>query len=269
MSGPATQTAPPTAPEPAPEPLGRLESTWVTVAGRRMHVRVSTDSPPSPLPVVLVHGLGVSSRYMIPTARRLAPYCRVFAPDLPGFGRSDRPAHALTFPELADALAGCVTALDVGPAAYLGNSLGCQTIVEFALRHRRLLSRAVLVGSTTDPQARSVLRQVARGVLDLFGESPSLWPILAYDYLTAGPLRTLRTLHYGVIDPLTAKLPHVDVPTLVVRGERDPIVPRQWAEEMARLLPNARLVELLGAPHAANYSAPAKLVAAVRPFLDV
>src|SRR5262245_40295657 len=46
-------------------------------------------------PVVLVHGLSASSRCMVPTAERLAVYRPVYAPDLPGFGRSDTPIQAL------------------------------------------------------------------------------------------------------------------------------------------------------------------------------
>ncbi len=55
-----------------------------------MHARVPTRQIPTPHtdPVVLVHGLGVSSRYMLPTLALLAPRYRVFAPDLPGFGHS-------------------------------------------------------------------------------------------------------------------------------------------------------------------------------------
>ncbi len=54
--------------------------------------------------VVLVHGLVVSSRYMVPTAERLAPHCRVFAPDLPGFGGSEKPPRVLDVAGLSDAL---------------------------------------------------------------------------------------------------------------------------------------------------------------------
>ena len=48
---------------------GRLASQWATVNGRRMHARVATDTPPGTgLPVVLMHGLSVSSRSLRPTA---------------------------------------------------------------------------------------------------------------------------------------------------------------------------------------------------------
>ena len=53
-----------------------------------MHTRISETLVPANTPtVVLVHGLSVSSGYMVPTVLRLAPYYQVYAPDLPGFGK--------------------------------------------------------------------------------------------------------------------------------------------------------------------------------------
>ena len=58
------------------------------------------------------------------------------------------------------------------------------------------------------------------------------------------------------------------MPTLVVRGSRDQIVPQRWAEEAARLLPMGRLVVIPGAAHTANYSAPMELAHVTRAFLS-
>src|SRR3546814_11433128 len=80
------------------------------------------------LPVVLVHGLGMSSRYMAPPAQRLASDFRVFAPDLPGFGDSGKPAHILSVPELADALAEWMRVCGLSPAALVAHSFGCQIV---------------------------------------------------------------------------------------------------------------------------------------------
>ena len=57
------------------------------------------------------------------------------------------------------------------------------------------------------------------------------------------------------------------MPALVVHGSRDRISPLGWAEEVAHLLPDGRLVVLPGAAHAANFSAPAEFARAVRSFL--
>src|SRR5947207_8438818 len=79
---------------------------WTDAAGVRMHARVSTHPLPRDAPtLVLVHGIGVSGRYLLPTAVRLATTCKVYVPDLPGFGLSGKPPGILDVPALADALA--------------------------------------------------------------------------------------------------------------------------------------------------------------------
>ena len=88
-----------------------------------MHACVSVDpAPAGSLPVVLVHGIGVASRFMVPIVELLAPYHRVYAPDLPGFGKSEKPAHALNLIELTDALAG--GGAQAGAVLPLGHHLG-------------------------------------------------------------------------------------------------------------------------------------------------
>jgi 2-hydroxy-6-oxonona-2,4-dienedioate hydrolase len=243
-----------------------LRSQWTLVNGLPMFARVSNTRSGAP-PVVLVHGLGVSGRYLLPTATRLMPYYPVFVPDLPGVGRSGKPPQALDVPQLTDALAEWMTTLKLTHACLLGNSLGCQCIIDLAVRYPALVGWAVLVGPTMDPEARTLLAALGRGALDLLGEPLSYWPLLLIDYLRAGPLRTIYTLQYAQRDPVVEKLPRVRVPTLVVRGSRDPIAPQRWAEEMVRLLPAGRLLTLSGATHVANYTAPDRLTRSVRQFL--
>jgi pimeloyl-ACP methyl ester carboxylesterase len=246
---------------------GRVVSTWATVNGLRMHARVADRvAPPGATPVVLVHGVGVSSRYMVPLAEQLAPHHPVYAPDLPGFGRSDSPPRLLDVPGLADALAEWLRIARPGRALFVGNSLGCQVIVDLAVRHSDLVERAVLVGPTTDSRVRNVIRLIGRGVLDLPHESPALYPILFADYLRAGPVRTVRTLQAGVDDPLLAKLPRVRTPVLVIRGNRDAIASRRWVRELATMLPNGRWAEVPAAAHAAHFSAADRVADLVRGF---
>jgi pimeloyl-ACP methyl ester carboxylesterase len=156
-----------------------------------------------------------------------------------------------------------------GPAraVYLGNSMGCQVIVDFALRYPEHIDAAVLIGPSMDPEAPTVIQQGWRGVRDMLHEPLSFWPVLVGDYFRSGPVRTLRALLHGLRDPMLQKLPRVKVPTLILRGQLDPIAPQGWAERMVRLLPRAGLVVLPGAAHVANYSAPEAVARAVRSFL--
>ncbi len=57
------------------------------------------------------------------------------------------------------------------------------------------------------------------------------------------------------------------VPAVVVRGQRDPVVPRVWAEQVAQGLPDGRLEDVAGVGHTVNWSAPDELARLVRPLL--
>jgi pimeloyl-ACP methyl ester carboxylesterase len=168
---------------------------------------------------------------------------------------------------LAESLVAWMDAAELASASLLGNSLGSQIIVEAALRHPQRVARLVLVGPTMDPEARTAYRQVLRLIRDVPYERLSLATVVAWDYLTCGPLRLWRTLRFALQDPIEEKLPSVVQPTLVVRGGNDPIAPQQWAESMVGLLPKGRLIVIPEGAHAVNYSTPEPLADAVRRFL--
>lgn len=224
--------------------------------------------PPTRPTFVLIHGLLISSRYMIPTAERLGVNYPVLVPDLPGFGKSSDPRHVMTLAELADALVQWMDQLNLERPIFLGNSLGCQVLTDLALRYPARVDRLILTGPTLDPHARTLLRQFLRLLADWPRERLSLSFPLLLDIFAGGPLRALQTFRYALRDPIRQKLPQIQAPTLVVRGSRDPIATQQWAEEAVRLLPNGRLVVIPGAPHAVNYSAPDALVEVVRTFVS-
>ena len=206
--------------------------------------------------------------HMVPTLKLLAQKFRVYAPDLPGFGASEKPARALDVAGLSEVLAGWMRAAGLGRAVLVGNSMGCQVITELAVRYPGLVERVVLQGPTMDRRGRGAFRHVGRLLVDVFREPPSLLALEAFDLLRAGVVRSWRTFRYALEDPIEERLPRVDLPALVVHGSRDPISPRPWAEEVARLLPRGRLVVLPGAAHAVNYSAAAGFVQEIRAFLD-
>lgn len=233
-----------------------------------MYARVSAipnvkDSPA----IVMVHGLVVSSRYMIPTAEQLADSCRVYIPDLPGYGKSGKPKHTLTIIELADALAAWMDAIGLEKATLLGNSMGCQIIANFALRYPQRIERAILVGPTMDPQARTAHQEIVRWLLNIPGEPISLFPVVFLDYLQIGFRRFVQTFRYALQDRIEEHLPHMHIPTLVVRGGRDTVVPHRWLTEATEILPNGRHLIIDGAAHDVNYNSPQQLAQAVLDFI--
>jgi pimeloyl-ACP methyl ester carboxylesterase len=252
----------------APGPAHGFHSTWTLVDGVRVHARAVTTSRGGRPPVVLVHGLAVSHRYLMPTARLLAAHHDVHVVDLPGFGLSGSPGRALDVPEHATALAGWLDANQLGPVVLLGNSFGCQVLVELVAREPQRCAALVLSSPTVDPHARTAARQIARGLRDFLREDPLQALILARDVLDAGPARVWATLRAALRDPIETKLPRLTVPTLVLRGALEPIVTARWAREATALIPDAELVVLSGSPHNAVYVAAESLVAEVLRFVS-
>ena len=130
----------------------RARSVFAEVEGLAMHAVVWGRTMATGLPrFVLVPGLGLSGRYMMPTAELLASTGTVWVPDLPGCGRSDRPRNVSGIPELADALALWMEMHGIEAPVLIGNSFGAQVIVDFAVRYPERLDSAVLVAPPSTP----------------------------------------------------------------------------------------------------------------------
>lgn len=236
---------------------GQVHREYTDAAGTRMHAVLS--GPRGARDVVCVHGLGVSHRYFQPFLLRLASRFRVSAPDLPGFGLTQGPRQALDVRGLSRALADWLRAAERQGAVLVANSAGCQIVADMAVHAPELFGPVVLNGPTIDRHARSASRQLVRLVADIRWEHPALPLTVARDYLAADPRRVMATLRHLLHDRLERTLPHVSAPTVVVRGSRDPLVSHLWAREVADALPDGRLIEVPGAGHALNFSAPRAL----------
>jgi pimeloyl-ACP methyl ester carboxylesterase len=246
--------------------VAALESHWTTVDGMRVHSR--RGGPPGPRAIVLVHGIGVSSRYFVPLGELLAERWRVVAVDLPGWDGSDSPPSALDIPGLAGELGAWLDAEHLERPHVVANSLGCQITVDLAAREPERFERIVLIGPTVDPRYRTPLRHAPRFFVDAVREPPSLLPIIVRDYLRFGLRRFVATAGAALRDRPEDKLPHIPSPTLVIKGARDAFVSSDWVEEMVELLPRGELAVVPRAPHATHYAAPRSVAALVEGFIS-
>ncbi|PWR06350.1 alpha/beta hydrolase [Micromonospora acroterricola] len=252
----------------APRPAGGLTSEWRTVDGLRTHTRRSADPGTGAPPVVLVHGLAVSHRYLTPLAVALAHTHPVYVPDLPGFGLTEHPRGAYDVRDHADHLAAWLAAYQLPPACLVGHSFGAEVVAALAAAYPDLVRALVLAGPTSDPAARSRSGQFGRWLVDTLREAPLQAPILARDVWDARPWRVAATLSHSVHNAIEADLVRVAAPTLVVNGGRDPVVPASWRAEAARLVPDAGLVVVPGAAHNVATTAPAEVAAAICQLLS-
>lgn len=220
--------------------------------------------------MVLVHGLGLSGRYFVPLARRLAANgTTVLVPDLPGNARS-RAAEprAPDVGQLAGALARLLKRLPSGPVPLVANSAGCQVVAALAARHPQMVSHLVLVGPALQPGI-SGWRQFGQLLADAPREPLGLLSLAAFDYLVTGPLRCAASFRHSMRDAaesFEANLSQVRAPTLVVRGTGDTIASDTWIRRVAGLVADGRAEDVPGAAHAAHYSAPDAMAALIEKF---
>lgn len=243
-----------------------LIDVWTAVDGRRCFARAQATGISAYPPVVLIHGFGVSSAYFVPTAERLAREFDVYAPDLPGHGRSDSPTYALDIRGLARALIRWLDAMQLDRVVLIGNSMGAQIAAEVAVRHPQRVERLVLIGATLDRPARNVPRALARLLWAAVFESPSLYPIVLKDYVRMTP-RVPAEFAAMASHRIESLLPRILQPVLFIRGENDVIAPDAWTKELASLTPHAQIAVIPRAGHAVQYSAADRLVDVMTPFI--
>ena len=213
------------------------------VTGARVRWRSAGTGPP----LVLVHGLAGSWRWWRPVLPALAAEHTVHLLDLPGFGRLPH-LRAFQLDHALDWLAAWARAAAIGPADVVGHSLGAVLCARLAARHPETVRRLVLVAPAGVP-GRSAAGAAMPLALELLRSRPRLLALLARDSIRSGPL-TIGTAALAVVaTDLRLDLPRVEAPTLVVMGERDVLIPAWHGAELARSLPDARVVVLSGAGH--------------------
>ncbi len=236
----------------------------LTVDGRPVGVRFLAGTAPSTdsLPVILLHGLGCSADAWRPTLGVLAErgVGGVYVPDMPGFGCSPGPKKALSIVELADWLARVLDALGIPKAHFAGNSLGGQVLLAFARRHPERLERLVLIGSTVGGEYVSLGRYAAGLILDGMQEPPIYTAVLSRMYAQMGFRRYLGTTLAMLADEPLEQTSEIVASCLVLRGERDGIIPDAVARRLAAALPNGQFRRLSGTAHAMQFTRPREFV---------
>ncbi|HET8538787.1 MAG TPA: alpha/beta fold hydrolase [Anaeromyxobacter sp.] len=228
-------------------------------------------------PVVLVHGWSLSSAAFADELAALARSRRAIAPDLRGHGRSAAPRAPFGLADLARDLAALVEALALDRAVLVGWSLGAQVALAAAPLVRARLAGLVLVSGTprfaegegwphglparsVEGLAARVRRDAPRAVARFFdgmfveGEldaaARARAEAIRAAVAPADPAALLCGLDVLAREDLRGALPSLDLPVLLVHGDRDPVCPPGASRAMAAAIPGARLALLPGAGHA-------------------
>lgn len=232
-------------------------------------VDVRSSPPRNATPVVMVHGIGVSGDYFVPFAKVLAPQRQVHLFDLPGYGTAPKPPQPLDVAELAEVAARTVMRLGLVDPVLVGQSMGCQVVVDAIRARPGLCGGYVLIGPTVDPDARSLVRLAVRLGEDVLRETPANNLLVLRDYVRMGLVRFLRTSRYMVEDHIEENIAGCPMPGLVVRGDHDPIARPDWIRRLAALAPHATSVDVPRGAHNVQHTHPHELTAACAPFLSL
>ncbi|MEE2523682.1 alpha/beta hydrolase [Pseudarthrobacter sp. J75] len=248
---------------------GRLYSSTAVPGPAHTVGPQGAKEPPS---YVLLHGIGVSHRYLARLHLELAKTGNVYTFDLPGFGDAPSPREQIQVEQYADFVAAALAdeaarqmnGSPTGGSIVVGHSMGTQFAVELALRRPQLVSGVVLMSPVVDPQRGTVLKQAADLTTDaLFCESPSSNITVFSDYFRAGPRWYLTELPVMMGYPLAGRTSQVQQPVLVVRGSRDPVARGRWCRELAETAPHGTLVEVPGKGHVVQHTGTAAVATAI------
>ena len=217
---------------------------------------------------LLVHGIGVSSRYFGPLAAELARAGRVFLVDLPGYGAAPNPRRSVGLADHAAVLAGFLRETRIANPVIVGHSMGSQVVAILAEQHPDVTDRIVLMAPTMQPDSRTPGAALRNLLRDALREPLAVFWIAATDYFVrCGLPYLIRQLPIMLEDRLEERISALRARLLVVNGDRDPIVAEEWARRLARLAPDADFHEVSG-PHVIMHTDPAMVAGHIVEFAE-
>jgi pimeloyl-ACP methyl ester carboxylesterase len=238
----------------------------VEAGGFRIRYMAAGDGPP------LVHLHGAGGLRLTPAHDLLCRQFRVVAFEMPGFGASPENGRTRDMAELAMTMAAAAGALGFGEFALMGTSFGGKAALWLALQEPQRVKTLVLeapaalrpeglapVAGTSEEMARR-----------LYAHPERMPPLPAPDPLVQDKQRRLVARLFGPPrDPdLEARLHELEVPTLVLFGTLDRVIPPEMGRFYKELIPNSHLVFVYDAGHAIGAERPEAFAEVVADFVE-
>jgi 4,5:9,10-diseco-3-hydroxy-5,9,17-trioxoandrosta-1(10),2-diene-4-oate hydrolase len=221
--------------------------------------------------IILVHGLGAFAESWMYNFESFAKHFRVYALDLAGFGKSDKPKAEYTYDYFATFLHDFMVAMKIEDAHLVGHSLGGGTVLQFTLKYPDKVKKLVIIGSAglgteasamvkilsipilggllTRPSrkgAANLLKQLVNEdkvitdeIIDLWYQMSSMPRAQRALLKTNRAITNLSGYRKKVTDPIRTHLNEIGAPTLVLWGRQDQMVPLSHAETAEKNIKNA------------------------------
>lgn len=260
-----------------------MQEQYVDVAGSKIRYLKAGSSKKN---LVLIHGLGASAERWYDVIPHFSKHFTVYVPDLIGFGLSDKPNADYTTEFFADFVTAFLAKVGVKTAIVMGSSLGGQIAIEYASQHPQSVEKLILVSPAgamkqstpaldayimaalypDHDSARTAFtmmtgtnKEIGNDVVDGFVQR-MLMPNAKFAFMS-----TILGLKNA--PEISQKLEVIEVPTLVVWGELDPVIPVKYAEYFVKKIRDCRFYQMEDCGHTPYVEAPPEFAKIVLDFL--
>ncbi len=261
-----------------------MNEKFVTIDGNKIRYLESGNGDES---IVLIHGLGASAErweFVIP---EFSKHYRVIVPDLIGFGHSDKPLVDYTTEFFTDFLSGFLDKNKVKKTNIIGSSLGGQIIAEFTSKNLDIVENLVLVSPSgimkhstpaLDAYVLAALYPDSEGAKNAFqmmaGPRQQVNPKIIEDFVTRMKLPNAKMAFMSTLlglknaEVITKTLMKITIPTLIIWGENDPVIPIKYADEFLSSIQDCRFYMMDNCGHTPYVDDPTRFAKLVLDFLE-
>ena len=261
-----------------------MEEKFIQIDGNKIRYLESGKSKKT---LVLIHGLGASAERWSQVIPIFAEQFRVVVPDLIGFGYSDKPLVDYTPEFFLDFLEKFFVESKIDRPNIIGSSLGGQLSAEYASSHSQNIEKLVLVSPAgamkqstpaldayimaalypNDQSAKNAFEMMEASGEDIEDEIVS--GFIERMRLPNAKLAFMSTiLGLKNSELITSKLPSISVPTLIIWGSNDPVIPINYADDFVSSIQDCRFFRMDGCGHTPYVQDPNVFASKVLEFLN-
>jgi len=261
-----------------------MKQDFVKVNGYR--VRFLEDGVSKSTHVLLLHGLGASAERWSRIMPIFAKHFHVVAPDIIGFGYSDKPEVSYTMPFFIDFAKGFAKALDMQHLNLMGASLGGHIAAELAITSKNMIQKLVLVtpaGIMKEPTPvlnyyiaaalYPTFDNAKKAFAQMAGSPNAVDIVYARDFVNRMQLPNAKYTFMSSImgskaaPNLSGRLGGIEAPTLIVWGEKDRMIPVQYASKFQKEIRGSQLAIIKSSGHTPYFEKPEVFSDTVLEFL--
>jgi len=270
---------------------GSPKNAYVTALGVNLHYQ-DTGPSKNAIPIVFLHGFGASLHTWETWAQALSEDYRVISVDLPGFGLTgEDPSGIYTDQRSVEVLEAFLKELKIPKVVLVGNSMGGKFAWQFAARYPNQVSKLVLIspdgyashgmeyGKKLEvPKIAELYRYffsktfLAMNLKPAYADPNTLNDALVnryYDLMLAPGVRgaILGRMQQTVLQDPVPSLASIQVPTLLIWGEKDAFIPISNSNDYLKVMPNAKRVSLPNIGHLPQEEQPSIGLQVLKDFL--